>query len=62
MALINNLYVHVIEENVTSGVESTTHPVEKGLDITCLLYTSTAERYYFIVIQKMDMLCRQPHL
>ena len=34
MALINNYYVHVIEENVTSGIESTTHPVEKGLDIT----------------------------
>ena len=34
MALINNYYVHVTEENVTSGIESTTHPVEKGLDIT----------------------------
>ena len=34
MALINIYYVHVIEENVTSGIESTTHPVEKGLDIT----------------------------
>lgn len=34
MALINNLYVHVIEENISQSIESTTHPVEKGLDIT----------------------------
>lgn len=34
MALINNIYIHVVNEQVTSGVDSTSHSVEKGLDIT----------------------------
>ena len=34
MALINNLYVFVETEKVTRGVEVSSHPVEKGLNIT----------------------------
>jgi hypothetical protein len=34
MALINNLYVFVEDENLNEDVESTTHPVEKGSNIT----------------------------
>lgn len=34
MALINNLYVFVESEDVDRGVESTSHPVEQGVDIT----------------------------
>lgn len=34
MALINNNYVFVKDESVTRDTESTSHPVEKGIDIT----------------------------
>ena len=34
MALINNLYIFVESEDVTRDVESTSHPVEKGVEIT----------------------------
>lgn len=34
MALINNLYVFVENEDVSYDVESTSHPVEKGIEIT----------------------------
>ena len=34
MAYINNYYVFVIDENVSRGVEVSSHPVEKGLDVT----------------------------
>lgn len=34
MAYINNQWVFVIEESVTRGVETSTHPVESGLDVT----------------------------
>lgn len=34
MAYINNFYVFVETEDVTRGVEISTHPVESGLDIT----------------------------
>ena len=34
MALINNLYVFVESEEVSYGVEATSHPVEYGIDIT----------------------------
>lgn len=34
MALINNLWVHVTDESVSRDVNSTSHPVEKGLPIT----------------------------
>ena len=34
MGLINNLYVFVKDENVSYNSESTSHPVEKGIDIT----------------------------
>lgn len=34
MALINNLYVHVVSEAISENVQSTSHPVEEGLDIT----------------------------
>ncbi len=34
MALINNIYIHVVDEQITSGVESTAHPVENGLSLT----------------------------
>ena len=34
MALINNIPIFVESEEVDSGVESTSHPVEKGVDIT----------------------------
>lgn len=43
MALINNLYVHVIEENISQSIESTTHPVEKGLDITDTIRAAPVE-------------------
>lgn len=33
MALINNLYVFVEDEDVSRDIESTTHPVETGLEI-----------------------------
>lgn len=34
MALINNLYVFVEDEEVSHDIEATSHPVEKGVDIT----------------------------
>lgn len=34
MALVNNLYVFVENEDLTHDIESTSHPVEKGIDIT----------------------------
>ena len=34
MALLNNLYIHVVEEQHICAIDSTSHPVEKGLDIT----------------------------
>lgn len=34
MALLNNLYIHVTDETVNTTVESTTHPVEKGIEIS----------------------------
>ena len=34
MALLNNIYIHVTDETVNRTVESTSHPVEKGIDIT----------------------------
>ena len=34
MALINNLYVFVEKEEVSHEVESTSHPVEKGIELT----------------------------
>lgn len=34
MALLNNLYIFVETENVSNNIESSTHPVETGIDIT----------------------------
>ena len=34
MAIINGLYVHVVNESVSRGVEATSHPVESGIPIT----------------------------
>lgn len=34
MALLNNLYIFVVKEDVNEDVESTSHPVESGLEIT----------------------------
>ncbi len=34
MALLNNIYIHVTDETVNKTVESTTHPVEKGIEIS----------------------------
>ncbi len=34
MALLNNLYIFVEDESLTLDVESTSHPVEKGVEIT----------------------------
>lgn len=34
MALLNNLYIFVEDEDVSKKVESTSHPVEKGIEIT----------------------------
>lgn len=34
MALLNNMYIFVIDEDVSYGVEATSHPVEYGIDIT----------------------------
>ena len=34
MALINNNYVFVESESVNCDVESTSHPVEKGVELT----------------------------
>ena len=45
MALINNIYVHVTSGNESwdEGVESTSHPVEKGLDITDTIHKKPIE-------------------
>lgn len=34
MALLNNMYIQVVDEQHITGVDSTSHSVEKGLDIT----------------------------
>lgn len=34
MAIINGMYIHVIDESVSRGVEMTSHPVESGLPTT----------------------------
>lgn len=34
MALINDIYIFVESEEVSYGVEATSHPVEEGIDIT----------------------------
>ena len=34
MAIINGLYIHVVNENATQEVETTSHPVESGIPIT----------------------------
>lgn len=34
MAIINGLYIHVIDENVTQDVDATSHPVEQGIPTT----------------------------
>ena len=34
MALINDLYVFVDKEDVNRGIDTVTHPVEEGIDIT----------------------------
>lgn len=34
MALINNYYIHVVDEKVETSVESSAHPVESGIVIT----------------------------
>lgn len=37
MAIINGLYLHVIEENIDREVETSSHPVEKGVDLSDLV-------------------------
>lgn len=34
MALLNNIWIHVIDEKVGRNIKSTDHPCEKGIDIT----------------------------
>lgn len=34
MAILNGLYIHVTSEEMSNEVDVTTHPVEKGIDIT----------------------------
>lgn len=34
MAIINGLYIHVTDEDVSGGVDSTDHPVESGIPLT----------------------------
>lgn len=34
MALLNNNYIFVIDESLSNDTESTSHPVEKGIDLT----------------------------
>lgn len=34
MAIINGLYIHVVDESLSTDVETTSHPVEKGIDLT----------------------------
>lgn len=34
MAIINGLYIHVVDENVDREVDSTSHPVEEGIPTT----------------------------
>ena len=33
MALLNGMYIHVVDEEVSTGVEVSYHPVETGIDI-----------------------------
>ena len=37
MAIINGLYIHVTGENVSGGVDATSHPVEDGIPTTDLV-------------------------
>lgn len=34
MALLNNMYIHVVEEKVSENTEISAHPLEEGADIT----------------------------
>ena len=34
MAILNGMYIHVTDEKVTNDVDTTSHPVESGIDIT----------------------------
>ena len=34
MALINDMYIHVVDEKVTGSIDVSSHPVETGIDIT----------------------------
>lgn len=34
MSLINGMYIHVVDENVTQDVDATSHPVESGIPTT----------------------------
>lgn len=34
MAILNGLYIHVVDEELNEDVELTSHPVEKGIDVT----------------------------
>ncbi|MGI6014368.1 MAG: FimV family protein [Oscillospiraceae bacterium] len=34
MAILNGLYVHVTDESLSKDVDTTSHPVEKGIDLT----------------------------
>lgn len=34
MALLNGIYIHVTDEQISSDIELTSHPVEQGADIT----------------------------
>ena len=43
MALINGIYIHVTDENVTSETEASEHAVEKGADITDHIKVNPAE-------------------
>lgn len=33
MALLNNIYVHVVDEDLKREIESTSYPTEEGIDI-----------------------------
>lgn len=43
MGLINNLYIHVTRESINKSIESTSHPVEKGLPITSTIKKQPTE-------------------
>lgn len=34
MALINNIWIHVVDESISRDIQSTDHPTEKGINIT----------------------------